>query len=122
MEGSSFRDLRVWQEAIDLSLSVYRSTETFPKHEVYGLSQQMRRASVSIASNIAEGKGHHSDKEFRHFLFHARGSLMELETQILLASKLQYLSAEQAGILQRMATKVGRALTGLINSLTDRAA
>jgi four helix bundle protein len=122
MEGSSFRDFRVWQEAIDLSLSVYRSTETFPKHEVYGLSQQMRRASVSIASNIAEGKGHHSDKEFRHFLFHARGSLMELETQILLASKLQYLSAEQAGILQRMATKVGRALTGLINSLTDRAA
>ena len=82
MEGSSFRDLRVWQQAIELALLIYRSSEAFPKHEVYGLSQQMRRAAVSVASNIAEGKGHRSDKEFRHFLFHARGSLMELETQI----------------------------------------
>jgi four helix bundle protein len=122
MEGSSFRDLRVWQQAIELALSVYRFSEAFPKHEVYGLSQQMRRAAVSVASNIAEGKGHRSDKEFRHFLFHARGSLMELETQILLAGKLQYLSAEQSALLQGTATQVGRSLTGLINSLNSRAA
>jgi four helix bundle protein len=122
MEGSSFRDLRMWQQAIELALSVYRFSEAFPKHEVYGLSQQMRRAAVSVASNIAEGKGHRSDKEFRHFLFHARGSLMELETQILLAGKLQYLSAEQSALLQGTATQVGRSLTGLINSLNSRAA
>jgi four helix bundle protein len=122
MERSSFRDLRVWQQAIELALSIYRGSERFPKHEVYGLSQQMRRAAVSVASNIAEGKGHRSDKEFRHFLFHARGSLMELETQILLAVKLQYLSAEQSMLLQSAATQVGRSLSGLINSLDSRAA
>ena len=122
MQRSSFRDLRVWQQAIEFALAVYRASEKFPKHEVYGLSQQMRRAAVSIASNIAEGKGHRSDREFRHFLFHARGSLMELETQILLADKLQYLSAEQSKFLQDMATQVGRSLTGLINSLTEQAA
>jgi four helix bundle protein len=114
MRGSSFRDLRVWQQAIELALSVYRTSEKFPKHEVYGLSQQMRRAAVSVASNIAEGKGHRSDKEFRHFLFHARGSLMELETQILLAGKLQYLSVNQTTLAQNMATQVGRSLSGLI--------
>ncbi|HEY6768477.1 MAG TPA: four helix bundle protein [Candidatus Sulfotelmatobacter sp.] len=122
MDGSSFRDLRVWQQALELALAVYRNSEAFPKHETYGLSQQMRKAAVSVASNIAEGKGHRSDKEFRHFLFHARGSLMELETQILLAGKLQYLSAEQSMSLQRMATQAGRSLTGLINSLTTHAA
>jgi four helix bundle protein len=122
MEGSSFRDLRVWRQAMELALSVYRSSEAFPRHEIYGLSQQMRRAAVSVASNIAEGKGHRSDKEFRHFLFHARGSLMELETQILLAGKLQYLSAEQSTFLQTTATQVGRSLSGLINSLDSRAA
>ncbi len=122
MERSSFRELHVWQQAVELALSVYRSSEAFPKHEIYGLSQQMRRAAISVASNIAEGKGCRSDKEFRQFLFHARGSLMELETQILIAGKLQYLSAEQWTLLQSMATRVGRSLSGLINSLTAHAA
>ena len=98
--SASFRDLRVWQQAMDLALQIYRGTESFPKQEVYGLAQQMRRAAVSVPSNIAEGKGHSSDKEFRRFLFHARGSLMELETQILLAGRLQYLSEERARDLQ----------------------
>jgi four helix bundle protein len=112
MGGSSFRDVRVWQQAIELAWSIYRRGETFPKHDVYGLWQQMRRAAVAVASNIAEGKGHRSDKEFRHFLFPARGSLMELETQILLAGKLQYLSAEQSTLLQSAATQVGVSLSG----------
>jgi four helix bundle protein len=81
MSTSSYHDLRVWQHAIKLALSVYRITETFPKHEVYGLTQQMRRTAVSVASNVAEGKGRNTDKEFRQFLFTARGSLLELETQ-----------------------------------------
>ena len=82
MGTSSFRDLRVWQQAIEMALAVYRGTERFPKHELYGLAQQMRRAAVSVPSNIAEGKGRWSDKEFRQFLFHARGSLLELETNL----------------------------------------
>jgi four helix bundle protein len=120
--GSSFRELRVWQQAMELTIAIYRGTETFPKHELYGLGQQMRRASVSVASNIAEGKGHRSDKEFSHFLFHARGSLLELETQILIATQLKHFSEEQSRNLQATATQVGRSLTGLLNSLVVPAA
>ena len=118
MMSASFRDLRVWQQAIELALRVYRGTEMFPKHELFGLAQQMRRAAVSVPSNIAEGKGHRSDREFQRFLLHARGSLMELETQILLANKLEYVSAEQATELQGLATRVGKSLAGLLNSLS----
>jgi four helix bundle protein len=117
MSSSSFRDLRVWQQAMELALNVYRGTEAFPRHELFGLAQQMRRAAVSIPSNIAEAKGHSSDKDFRRFLFHARGSLLELETQILLASKLQYFSDEQSQKLQASATQVGKSLAGLLNAL-----
>src|SRR5437667_5427132 len=112
MGTSSFRDLRLWQQAIELALSVYRSTDTFPKHELYGLAQQMRRAAVSVASNVAEGKGRNSDKEFRQFLFYSRGSLLELETQILIASKLEYLSVERSDELRTLTTQVGRSLAG----------
>jgi four helix bundle protein len=122
MSTSSFRDLRVWQQAIDLTVAVYKATEAFPKHEVYGLSQQMRRAAVSIASNIAEGKGHRSDEEFRHFLFHARGSLLELETQVVIATKLEYLSSDRSQELPLLATQVARSLTGLINSIVPSVA
>src|SRR5712692_6797661 len=90
MSLSSFRDLRVWEEAMKLTAEIYRSTTNFPKHELYGLSQQIRRAAVSVPSNIAEGKGHRSDKEFVRFLRHARGSLLELQTQLLIAEELQY--------------------------------
>lgn len=115
--SASFRDLRVWQQAMELALEIYAGTTNFPKQEIYGLVQQMRRAAVSVPSNIAEGKGHSSDKDFRRFLFHARGSLMELETQILLAARLQYLSDEQARSLQNSATQVARSLAGLLNVL-----
>ena len=101
---------------------VYRSTEAFPKHELYGLAQQMRRAAVSIASNIAEGKGRRSDKEFRQFLFHARGSLLELETQLAIAGKLEYLTEKQSNEVQLLATQIARGLAGLINSLAPAAA
>jgi four helix bundle protein len=115
MSFSSFRDLRVWQEAMKLTAEVYRGTVRFPRHELYGLSSQMRRAAVSVPSNIAEGKGHHSDKEFSHFLFHARGSL-------LIAEELQYLSREDGQRLSAMCEGVGRALNGLTNSLCDKVA
>jgi four helix bundle protein len=122
MSTSSFRDLRVWQKAMKLTADVYRSTENFPRHELYGLSQQVRRAAVSVASNIAEGKGHRSDREFVHFLYHARGSLLEVQTQLLIAEELQYLSNDEAQRLLAAADGVGRALSGLINSMRPQAA
>jgi four helix bundle protein len=97
--SSSFKDLRVWQEAMKLVYEVYRVTVGFPKHEVYGLTQQMRRAAVSVPSNIAEGKGHRSDREFTRFLFHARGSLLELQTQILIAGTTIFAGRTCAGSL-----------------------
>ena len=82
----------------------------------------MRRAAVSVPSNIAEGKGHRSDREFTHFLFRARGSLLELQTQVLIAQELQYWSGDSVRHLLDSADKVGRALNGLITSLSDKAA
>ncbi len=120
--ASSFRDLRVWQKAMKLVAAIYRSTTEFPRHELYGLSQQLRRAAVSVPSNIAEGKGRNTDKELCQFLFHARGSLLEVQTQLMIAQELQYLSKEKADRLLSLAEGVGRALSGLINSLQERAA
>jgi four helix bundle protein len=115
--SSSFRNLRVWQDATELASETYRMTASFPKHELYGLSQQMRRAAVSVPSNIAEGKGHRSDKGFANFLYHARGSLLELETQVEIALDLEYLSDEHAQGLMGQTKRVGSSLAGLINSL-----
>ena len=115
--SGSYRDLRVWRQAIDLAERVYRATERFPKHELYGLVSQVRRAAVFVASNIAEEKGHHSDREFLHYLFHARGSLFELQTQLLLAQRLQYTTGADAAELQSAIIEVARSLTGLINAL-----
>jgi four helix bundle protein len=119
MPGSSFHDLRVWQEAMKLTANIYKHTAMFPKHELYGLSQQIRRAAVSVPSNIAEGKGHRSNREFTHFLLHARGSLLELQTQLLIAKELQYLSQAENASLLLAAERVGRSLSGLINSLSE---
>jgi four helix bundle protein len=120
--SASFKDLRVWREAMKFTAKVYRATSTFPRHELYGLSQQMRRAAVSIPSNIAEGKGHRSDREFGHFLLHARGSLLEGQTQLTIAQELQYLSSEEAQCLLTSADTIGRSLNGLINSISVKAA
>jgi four helix bundle protein len=122
MPQSSFSDLRVWHEAMKLTKSIYECTAGFPKHELYGLSQQMRRAAVSVPSNIAEGKGHRSNKEFVRFLLHARGSLLELQTQLLIARELEYLSSLHSTELLKTAESVGRALSGLINSMSVNAA
>ena len=115
--SSSFRDLRVWQDAFRLSVETYRLTTHFPKHEIYGLSQQMRRAAVSVPSNIAEGKGRRSNREFMQFLFNARGSLLELQTRAMIAQELKYISEEESTALLDEATRVGRSLAGLINAV-----
>lgn len=113
----SYKELRVWQDALTLATEIYRVTEGFPRHELYGLCNQVRRAAVSISSNIAEGKGHRSDLEFAHFLFHARGSLLEVETQLYLAGKLQYLRESELESLLARTGSVARSLNALINSL-----
>jgi four helix bundle protein len=90
-----YKDLIVWQKAMDLITMVYDATEAFPRRETYSLADQMRRAAVSIPSNIEEGKAHFSRGEFRHFLRHSSGSLAELETQILIAQRRNYLTESQ---------------------------
>ena len=92
MKTNSFKDLIVWQKAYKLVLAIYEVTKDFPKTEIYGLSQQMRRAAVSIPSNIAEGYGRRNKAEYRQFLSIAYGSLLELETQSLLARDLGYMN------------------------------
>jgi four helix bundle protein len=114
---STFKELRVWQQAMKLATQTYRATGNFPRHEVYGLSLQMRKAAVSIPSNIAEGKGRRTDRDFRQFLFTARGSLLELETQVMIAQGLDYLTEKQAQVLLEGAEIVGRSLSGLINAI-----
>src|SRR5437588_12483334 len=114
---SSFKDLRFWQEAMKFTVDVYRATAQFPRHELYGLSQQLRRAAVSVPSNIAEGKGHRSDREFGNFLLHARGSLLEVQAQVMIAKELQYISDEEAKRLLASADAICRSLNSLINSL-----
>ena len=116
---SSFKELRVWQEAMKFVVSVYRTTNNFPKHELYGLCHQLRRAAVSIPSNIAEGKGHRSDREFRNFLLHARGSLLEVQTQLMIAQELQYILPEEGERLLESSDSIGRCLNSLINSIGE---
>jgi four helix bundle protein len=96
---------------------VYEATKNFPREEVYGLTSQLRRAVVSIPSNIAEGQGRRSTAEFLNFLSIAHGSLREVETQILIAERLEYIEREQANGLMNLAGEVGRLINGLSNSL-----
>jgi four helix bundle protein len=97
--GDSYKDLIAWRKAMDLVTEIYRATRSFPRDELYGLTNQLRRAAVSVPSNIAEGQAHFSQKEFHRFLSHARGSLVEVETQITIARNLSYLAAEQTNAL-----------------------
>jgi four helix bundle protein len=115
--SGTFRDLEVWQKAFPLALSVYSSTRTFPREEMYGLTIQLRRAAVSVASNIAESKGRSTDKDTVHFLSNAKGSLFELETQLELARNLSYLTQRNADTLIAKTHETGRLLSGLIRSL-----
>ena len=116
--AKSFKDLVVWQKAMDLSVAVYQLTKAFPKEEMFGLTSQMRRAAVSIPSNIAEGAGRGSKKDFAHFLSVARGSKYELETQLLICIELDYLSEEQCREAFSMINEVGIILNGFIKKLS----
>jgi len=116
MVKRDYRDLMVWQKAMEMVTEIYRMTQAFPREEIYGLTSQIRRAAVSIPSNIAEGQGRLTRGEFRQFLGHAKGSLGELETQILIAQNLGYIQ-DPSPLLNRV-SDVARLLNGLLNSLT----
>jgi four helix bundle protein len=113
------RELIVWQKAMDLVVAVYKLTQFFPKSEVYGLASQMRRAAVSVPSNIAEGHGLKQTQAYARHLAIANGSLTELETQLEIARRLGYLTAEHEAIINQ-AGEVGRMLAGLRRSLRER--
>lgn len=117
--AKAFRDLTVWQKAMDLSVAVYAHSERFPKTEIYGLTSQMRRAAVSIASNIAEGAGRSTKRDFCQFVAIAKGSSYELQTQILLASRLGYLTPKAASELEAACIEIGKMLGGLSAFLQD---
>ncbi len=116
-KGQSYRELIAWQKAMKLVTDVYKIAETFPKVEVFGLASQLKRAIVSVPSNIAEGQGRDSTKEFIHHLSISYGSLMESETQIQIASNLGYISQLEADRVIDQAAEVGRLVNGLSRSL-----
>jgi four helix bundle protein len=116
----SYKDVIVWQKAKLLAGEIYRTTEVFPRSETYGLTSQMRRAAISVASNIAEGQGRLTKGEFQQFLGHSRGSLLELETQLAIALDLHYLGPSELAHLEIRTSEVRRLLNGLIDSLRMR--
>ena len=115
-----FTDLRVWKEGHNLALGVYRETKNFPKEERFGISSQMQRAAVSITSNIAEGFGRVSLRDKLNFYNIARGSLLELENQILLSADLGFLSHDVSGSLRESLTNTHKLINALISSTRSR--
>src|SRR5713226_3232418 len=115
---NSYRDLIVWQKAVELAISIYRLTRMFPKTEMYGLASQMQRAAVSVPSNIAEGHGLKQTQAYSRHLAIASGSLAELETQLEISNRVGYLQANDLGLLAQ-ANEVGRILSGLRRSLRE---
>ena len=113
----SYSDLIAWQKAVKLVTEIYRVSKRFPSEELFGLTSQLRRAAISIPSNIAEGQGRLGRKEFLHFLGNARGSLGEVETQIIIARNLDYLSEAEMNDIMELTAEAGRILNGLLSSL-----
>jgi four helix bundle protein len=119
MPLKSYKELIVWQKAYELTLLVYKETDKFPKSEIFGLSSQLRRASVSIASNIAEGYQRQHSGEYIQFLSIAFGSCAEVETQLLLCKDLCFLSESNFTILNNLLTEVGKMLYALITKIKE---
>ena len=109
--------LDAWKKGIEFTVRIYAATENFPKHELFGITSQLRRASVSIPNNIAEGAGRNTSKEFLHFLFISRGSLSEVDTLLIIAKRLKYISPETYEELNRLLDFISKLLSGLINSV-----
>jgi four helix bundle protein len=115
--SESYRDLIAWQKAMALVTRVYEVTEPFPRREIFGLTRQVRDAALSVPSNIAEGKGRQTKKDYVQFLYRARGSLFETQTQLEAARNLEFLPRETFAKISEEAQEVGRVLDGLIKSI-----
>jgi four helix bundle protein len=116
----AFDELVVWQKSVDLVAAIYTATAHFPREEIYGLTSQLRRAAVSVPSNIAEGQSRNSTRDFLNFLSIARGSLAEVQTQLIIAQRLNYLTDESLQPLLAQLTEVRKLLIGLIKSLNPK--
>jgi four helix bundle protein len=115
--GASYRDLIVWQRAIQMSVAVYKLTSGFPREELYGLTSQLRRAGVSVASNIAEGYGRASTGEYKQFLGMARGSNMEVQTQLVISRELGIGDTEALNRTESLSHEVGKMLVAIMDKL-----
>ena len=118
--AESFRDLIAWQKAMALVTEVYRVTDDFPRREVYGLSRQVRDAACSVPSNIAEGKGRETKKDYVQFLYRARGSLYETDTQLEIGRNLHFMTDEEFLRIHEQVAEAGRVLNGLIRSIHEQ--
>ncbi|MEL7001099.1 MAG: four helix bundle protein [Bacteroidota bacterium] len=116
---NNYKNLKVWQKSVDLAVKVYELTQSFPKEEAYGLTSQIRRSAVSVASNVAEGSGRNSSKDFRNFLGIAHGSCYELETQIIIANKIGLLDRSAFETIQNDIIEVQKMNFSLKNSLEN---
>jgi four helix bundle protein len=115
--AQDYRELIVWQKSVELTVCIYKMTQSFPKHELYGLMSQIRRASVSIASNIAEGRGRLNPPEFRQFLGMAQGSTYELQTQLFVAKSLGMVSLDALDEAESLSNEVSKMLGSFIETL-----
>ncbi|MDD5063876.1 MAG: four helix bundle protein [Phycisphaerae bacterium] len=115
----NFRDLKIWQRGVQLVEDIYQNTKTFPKEEVYGLTGQLRRAAVSIPSNIAEGFGRFHNKEYAQFLFTALGSCSEVITQLTIAQRLGFIKNNNAESLIGEAEQISKMIMGLVKKLRE---
>ena len=115
---NNYKELKVWQKSVDLAVKVYESTKTFPREEVYGLTSQIRRCAISVASNIAEGAGRNSKKDFNNFLGISNGSMSELETQLIIANRVDFLSETTLDSLQKDIIEIKKMNRALQKSLS----
>jgi four helix bundle protein len=120
MSVRNYRELKVWQAAMDMAERCYLATKGFPKDELFGMTSQIRRAAVSVPANIAEGQGRQSTKDFLNFLSIARGSLMELETHLILCQRVGLLKAQDVEALLNLADEISRMPLGLRRSLEEK--
>ena len=120
MAVQTYRDLLVWQKAMDLVVALYEVTRKFPKEELYGLTNQLRRAVVSVPSNVAEGQGRGNGDGFAYFLRIAMGSLQETQTQLILSHRLAYLRPDELDVLDERIEELGRLIRGLQKSLSPQ--
>ena len=120
MKLESYRDLVAWQKALDLCEAIYQTSSHFPQHELYGLTNQIRRAAVSVPSNIAEGAGRITKGEYVQAIGYARGSLFEVETQVHIAERWQFINSAESAKLFERTKEIGRLTGGLIRALSNK--